>query len=123
MRSLETIVMPVFCLFPEGYISAFWEHNLEIRIGSKGWVGEAQAGMRWGWEQGLYKALPPTPILRMSNPVYSGLPLQPVAPPPVFMGLFVFPTPLVGVELECVCVARPQFPMGAFASASTWQPI
>jgi hypothetical protein len=38
-----------FFLFLEGYISAFWDHNLEIRIGSKVSVHQAQ-GMRWGWE-------------------------------------------------------------------------
>jgi hypothetical protein len=35
MRSLETITMSIL-LFPEGNISAFGDHNLEIRIGFQG---------------------------------------------------------------------------------------
>jgi hypothetical protein len=39
MRSLETVATPIL-LFPEGYISAFWDHNFEIRIASKNWLGQ-----------------------------------------------------------------------------------
>jgi hypothetical protein len=30
-----------FLLFPEGYVSAFWDHNPEIRIIPKDWVSQA----------------------------------------------------------------------------------
>jgi hypothetical protein len=36
MINLENIAMPTFLLFLKDYISAFWDHNLQIRIGSKG---------------------------------------------------------------------------------------
>jgi hypothetical protein len=35
MRSLEATVTPIL-LFPEGYFSAFWDHNLELTIGLQG---------------------------------------------------------------------------------------
>jgi hypothetical protein len=61
------------------------EHNFEIRIGSKGWVSEAWAGVGWGWEWGLCKVPPPSSMPRASNPVCAGSPLWPVAPPPVYV--------------------------------------
>jgi hypothetical protein len=45
---MRSIVMPIL-LFLEVYIGVFWNHNLEIRIGSKGSVGQA-SGVRWDWE-------------------------------------------------------------------------
>jgi hypothetical protein len=79
MRILETLATPTFWLFP-GYISAFLDHNLEIRIGSKGLIGQAQ-GMRWSWEWGLCKVLPTSPLLGTSSPVCPGPYLQPFTPP------------------------------------------
>jgi hypothetical protein len=37
---MRSITAPIL-LFPEGYLSAFWDRNIEIRIGSKGSVGQA----------------------------------------------------------------------------------
>jgi hypothetical protein len=47
MRTLETITMPIL-LFPEGYISAFWDHNFEIRIGFQG-LGQSDPRHEVGW--------------------------------------------------------------------------
>jgi hypothetical protein len=35
MESLETITTPIL-LFMEGYLSAFWDHNLELTISFQG---------------------------------------------------------------------------------------
>jgi hypothetical protein len=45
MRSSETITMVT--LVPSFFVGG--DHKLEIRIGSKGSVGQVR-GMRWGWE-------------------------------------------------------------------------
>jgi hypothetical protein len=75
MRSLEAIATPIL-LFAEGYISAFWDHNLEIRIGFQGQVTQAQ-GVRWGWEWALHK-VPMSPHMpRMCHPVCQAHPCGP----------------------------------------------
>jgi hypothetical protein len=71
------------------------DHNFEIRIGSKDWVGQSHAGVRWGWEWGLQKALPPSPMPGTSDPVCPGLPLWPATPPPVYVSLHAFIFPLI----------------------------
>jgi hypothetical protein len=45
-----------FLLFLEGYISAFWDHNLETRIGFQ---GLGWSGMRWAGNGGRTKCCPP----------------------------------------------------------------
>jgi hypothetical protein len=66
-------------LFLEGYISAFWDHNLELTIGFQR-LGPVAWGMRWGWEWGFHKAPLPHPTPGTSDPVCLGLILQPVTP-------------------------------------------
>jgi hypothetical protein len=93
MRSLEAIATPIL-LFAEGYISAFWDHNLEIRIGFQGQVTQAQ-GVRWGWEWALHK-VPMSPHMpRMCHPVCPGPPLWPITPPTVYMHLCTVIFPLI----------------------------
>jgi hypothetical protein len=98
MRSLETITTPIL-LLPGDYISAFWDHNLEITIGFQGLGLEAQ-GMRWGWEQGLRKVPPPSPTPGIRDPVCPGLILQPITLPLTLCThacTFIFPlTPFRG---------------------------
>jgi hypothetical protein len=76
MRSLENIVMHIFFgCSQQVMLVLLVDHNLEIRIGSKGWVGQAWAGMKWGWEQGLHKEPLPSSMPGMSDPVCLGSPL------------------------------------------------
>jgi hypothetical protein len=44
MRSLENIAMPIFFFdyFQKDMLVVLGDHKFEIRIGSKGWVGQAQ---------------------------------------------------------------------------------
>jgi hypothetical protein len=101
--------MPIL-LFPEGYISVFFflgggvDHNLEIRIGSKGSVVQAR-GVRWGWEHYL-----PLPMPRTGNLVCPGLILWPISPPPCMctcVHLFFLSSLLGGVAGSFGCVPGP----------------
>jgi hypothetical protein len=105
-----------FLLFLEGYISAFWDLNLEIRIGSKGSVGQAH-GVRWGWEQGLCKVQPPSPTPGTSYPVCPGLSLWPVTPPLVYKHLHVFIFPLIPFRGGGSGQQSPQCVAGGFGCA------
>jgi hypothetical protein len=71
--------MPIL-LFPEGCISAFWDHNHELTIGFQE-LGPAAQGVKWGLEQGLCKVRSPSPTPRMSDPVCPGLILCPITSP------------------------------------------
>jgi hypothetical protein len=80
MRSLETVTMPILLFL--NYISAFWDHNLEITIG---FHGLGQSGPRC--EVGLGMASPP--MLGTSDPVCPG----PI--PTVYACLHTFIFPLI----------------------------
>jgi hypothetical protein len=62
-----------FFLFLEGYISAFWDHNLEIRIGSKGLVRHIP-GVRWDGSRPAQSGTTAPTTVGMTNPVFQALP-------------------------------------------------
>jgi hypothetical protein len=88
---MRSIAIPIFCCSWKVTLVPLFlggDHNFEIRIGSKGSVGQAQC-MRRGWEWGLYKApFPPTPCVGQETLSAQAQPCSPVgfgcAPGPLY---------------------------------------
>jgi hypothetical protein len=88
MRGPETIVTPIFQLFPEDYISTSWDYNFGIKIGQPLPLGAKQ---NWAWEWARTttgRGTAALPNARTSNPLHLVPPLQPVTPPSVHACVF-----------------------------------